>query len=218
MLFPPLGAMATRDDPYIRIGRYFLPSTRWRGSGLSGWDAEQLLDVTEGNIIDYEEIEAAIIEASSLFQVEHLAYDPFQATMLVTRLQEGRAGPRISADRAQLQRADEAARRADPQPLIAPRRRPVMEWQISNVVARADAKDNVYPRKPDGQDHLKIDNPVALISALGVSMNETERDIGLRDARRAGALREKRMGLPILPRPRPNGAPGLVPVGRARDA
>ena len=51
---------------------------------------------------------------------------------------------------------------------------PVMTWQISNVVARTDAKDNVYPRKPDGQDHLKIDNPVALIRAVGLAMAADE--------------------------------------------
>jgi phage terminase large subunit-like protein len=49
-----------------------------------------------------------------------------------------------------------------------------MEWQVSNVVGAADRKDNVYPNKPDGQAHLKIDNTVALMSALGVVMNAEE--------------------------------------------
>jgi phage terminase large subunit-like protein len=44
----------------------------------------------------------------------------------------------------------------------------VMEWEMSNVVAQADAKDNVYPRKP--REEAKIDNPVALIAALGVAI------------------------------------------------
>jgi phage terminase large subunit-like protein len=51
---------------------------------------------------------------------------------------------------------------------------PVMEWEMSNVVAAPDKKDNVYPNKPVGQNHLKIDNPVALISALGVAMSPPE--------------------------------------------
>jgi phage terminase large subunit-like protein len=164
-LFPPLGPVATRDDPYIRIGRYFLPSdTVENVSAYRGWDAEGLLDVTEGNIIDYEEIEAAILEAGSLFQVDHLAYDPFQATMLVTRLQ-GKGVP-VLEYRPTVLNFSEPMKQLDA--LIRSRGiahggDQVMTWQISNVVARADAKDNVYPRKPDGQDHLKIDNPVALI-------------------------------------------------------
>jgi phage terminase large subunit-like protein len=49
---------------------------------------------------------------------------------------------------------------------------PVMEWQMSNVVATLDAKDNVYPRKPREED--KIDNPVALISAFGIAIQPQE--------------------------------------------
>ena len=41
-----------------------------------------------------------------------------------------------------------------------------------NVVAALDAKDNVYPRKP--RVEAKIDNPVALIAALGVAMTKEE--------------------------------------------
>jgi len=54
---------------------------------------------------------------------------------------------------------------------------PVMEWEVSNVVGAPDKKDNVYPNKPEGQAHLKIDNPVALMSALGVAMGEKEEDV-----------------------------------------
>lgn len=86
-LFPPLGARATKADPYIRIGRYFLPSKAVEDvSAYQGWDAQALLDVNEGDITDYEEIEIAIEEAREIFDVEQVAYDPAQATMLVTRL------------------------------------------------------------------------------------------------------------------------------------
>jgi phage terminase large subunit-like protein len=52
-----------------------------------------------------------------------------------------------------------------------------MEWEMSNVVSAPDKKDNHYPNKPDGQPHLKIDNPVALISALGVAMTKEEEEV-----------------------------------------
>ena len=42
---------------------------------------------------------------------------------------------------------------------------PVMAWQLSNVVAREDAKERVYPRKECAEN--KIDSPVALILAVG---------------------------------------------------
>ena len=45
---------------------------------------------------------------------------------------------------------------------------PVMTWMIGNTVALADAKDNVYPRKEQGES--KIDGTVALLMALARDM------------------------------------------------
>lgn len=175
-LFLPLGEKATRDDPFIRIGRYFLPAdTVADVPAYQGWDALGLIDVTAGNIVDYDEIEAAIEEAVERFQVEQVPYDPFQATQLSTRLAK-KAVPVIEY-RPTVLNFSEPMKELDA--LIRSRRIihggcPVMEWQISNVVGAPDKKDNVYPNKPEGQAHLKIDNPVALMSAIGVTMNQGE--------------------------------------------
>jgi phage terminase large subunit-like protein len=172
-LFLPIGGVATKDDPYIRIGRYFVPESRVQEvPAYLGWDALNLLDVTPDDVTDYGEIELAIIEATKKFQVEHVAYDPHQATYLVTRLMA--EGVPVIEYRPLVINFSEPMKELDALTKNPRRIRhggcPVMEWQISNVVAQADAKDNVYPRKPN--DEAKIDNPVALISALGVALNE----------------------------------------------
>lgn len=175
-LFLPIGEKATADDPYIRVGRYFLPAdTVAEVPAYQGWDAAGLLDVTPGNIVDYDEIELAIEEATERFQVEQVPYDPFQATQLSTRL--AKKGVPVLEYRPVVLNFSEPMKELDA--LIRSRRivhggDPVMEWQISNVVGAPDKKDNVYPNKPEGQAHLKIDNPVALMSALGVAMAKEE--------------------------------------------
>jgi phage terminase large subunit-like protein len=175
-LFEPLDGEASAEDPYIRIGRYFLPAdTVANVEAYTGWDAEQLLDVTPGNIIDYAEIEAAIITATEIFDVDQVAYDPFQATYLVTRLQAKNVP--VIEYRQTVLNYSEPMKQLDA--LIRARRIrhngcKVMEWEVSNVVAKLDRKDNVYPNKPDGQHHLKIDSPVALIGAVGLSMAAEE--------------------------------------------
>ncbi|NLS28167.1 hypothetical protein S2M10_31760 [Sphingomonas sp. S2M10] len=178
-LILPIGEKATAEDPYIRIGRYFVPSTRVQDvDAYKAWDAQGLLDVTDGDIIDYDEIQTAISEAVSLFQVEHVAYDPHQATMLVTTLTK--LGVPVLEYRPMVLNFSEPMKELDALTKSGRIRHggcPVMEWQISNVVSQVDAKDNVYPRKPDGQPHLKIDNPVALISALGVAMSKEEEEV-----------------------------------------
>ncbi|AJP74566.1 terminase [Sphingomonas hengshuiensis] len=170
-LFPPIGDKATKEDPYIRLGRYFLPSeTVANTPSYAGWDAQALIDVTDGNIVDYEEIELAIDEAVSAFQVESVAYDPHQATMLVTRLQK--KGVPVIEYRPIVLNFSEPMKQLDALTkagLIRHGGCPVMEWQMNNVVGKPDKKDNVYPNKP--REEAKIDNPVALMAALGVAMN-----------------------------------------------
>ena len=114
-------------------------------------------------------------EVRSAFQLEMVAYDPHQATMLVTTMTK--EGFPVVEFRPNVLNFSEPMKQLDALTkahTIAHGGDAVMEWEMSNVVAQPDAKDNVYPRKPDGQLHLKIDNPVALISALGVAMSKEE--------------------------------------------
>ena len=173
-LFPPIGEKATKDDPYIRLGRYFLPEdTVADVAAYQGWDALGLLDVTPGNITDYEYIYEAIQEARRRFDVDTIAYDPFQATQLVGQLTK--EGAPLLEYNHQVRNMSEPMKELDALTRAALIRHagcPVMEWEMSNVVAQLDAKDNVYPRKPRVED--KIDNPVALISAIGVAIAKEE--------------------------------------------
>lgn len=179
LIFPPIGPKATVDDPYVRIGFYFLPSeTVANVPAYQAWDALGLLNVTDGNIIDYDEILETLREIRGAFQLEQVAYDPHQATMLVTTLMK--EGFPVLEYRPMVLNFSEPMKELDAltkAQTIAHGGCPVMEWEMSNVVAQPDAKDNVYPRKPEGQNHLKIDNPVALIGALGVAMSKEEEPV-----------------------------------------
>ena len=46
---------------------------------------------------------------------------------------------------------------------------PVLNWMASNVVAKSDAKDNIFPRKELPEN--KIDGIVALLMAIGRAMH-----------------------------------------------
>jgi phage terminase large subunit-like protein len=174
LLFPPIGPKATREDPYIRIGFYFVPSARvLLVPAYAAWDAQGLLNVTEGDIIDYDEILDTLREIRGFFQLEMVAYDPHQATMMVTTLVK--EGFPVVEYRPIVLNFSEPMKELDALTkarTIAHGGCPVMEWQMSNVVAAVDKKDNVYPNKP--REEAKIDSPVALISALGVAMKGQE--------------------------------------------
>jgi phage terminase large subunit-like protein len=170
ILILPLGERATPEDPYIRLGRYFLPSKAVEDvSAYQGWDAQELLDVAAGDVTDFEEIELAIGEARDVLDVDTVAYDPAQATMLVNRLVK--AGAPMLEVRPTVVNFSDPMKTLDAYMASLVLRHagcPVMEWQIANVVAQRDGKDNVYPRKP--REEAKIDNPVALIAAIAVAL------------------------------------------------
>ena len=55
-----------------------------------------------------------------------------------------------------------------------------MTWQVGNVTAKMDARENIYPRKANENDkNCHIDGPVSLIMAM--SRWQTERESGLGD-------------------------------------
>lgn len=156
------------EGGYAIFGRYYLPEDTvmaTSNSQYAGWMRNGRLTVTPGNVIDFGWIEADLIEMSSRFQVQGVAFDPFQATQLSTRmLAEGL--PMIEV-RPTVLNFSEPMKALEA--LVLQRRLihdgdPVLGWMASNVVAHLDAKDNIYPRKERPEN--KIDGIVALIMAL----------------------------------------------------
>lgn len=167
------------DSDYVRFGKYYLPEETveaGENEHYQGWHLDGLLEVTDGEIIDYQVIKNDILSLISMFEVVELAYDPFQATMLVTELMsEGvpvvEMRPTVLNFSEPMKELDAVIRAKQ----IRHNNDPVMTWMMSNVTAKQDAKDNVYPRKERDED--KIDGPVALIMALGRAMNDTQSNL-----------------------------------------
>lgn len=129
-------------------------------------EASPLLTVTDGGMTDFDRIEEDIFAAAKAFRIECVAYDPHQATQLVTHL--------MAKEIPVLEFRPTVLNFSDPMKELEAMMRerrvihdgdPVFSWMVSNVVAREDAKDNVYPRKEAIQN--KIDGVVALISGYG---------------------------------------------------
>ena len=165
------------DKTYVRFGKYYLPESALEASEhYTTWDTEGWLTITDGEIIDFSVIRDDILQLVSLFEVKELAYDPFQATMLITSLME--EGVPVVEMRPTVLNFSEPMKDLDA--LIAEKKikhsgDPVMAWMISNVVAKEDAKENVYPRKERPEN--KIDGVISLLMALGRQINQEEGDV-----------------------------------------
>lgn len=160
------------DGQFARIGLYYLPDETVQqpeNEHYRAWAREGWLTVTEGNIIDFTHILDDLDALQSEFELAELAYDPAQATMLVTEAQN--RGITCVELRPTVLNYSEPMKQVEA--LIRDRKLkhngdPVMTWAMSNVVAKLDAKDNVYPRKERVEN--KIDPFVALCAAMARAM------------------------------------------------
>lgn len=165
---------------YLIAPRFYLPEEAAEDSTkrhYHGWSEEGALTVTDGEIIDYDEIKADLLDDLETLDVQEIGYDPWGSTLLISGLQSEAEAPVVEVP----QRVNVLS---EPMKWVAALMKagrlhhdgnPVMTWCMANVVAKTDANDNVFPRKE--QQRNKIDGAVALIMALSRAMSpEDESD------------------------------------------
>ena len=146
--------------------RCYVPEAALQGNeSYQAWSTEGWLTVTDGNMIDYRRIEEDIEAIHSRFGIVELAFDPAYAQRSVQGFMANginclEVRPTILNFSAPMKTLDGLIMEGK----IEHAGDPCMSWQMSNVVAKLDQKDNVYPNKDRAE--AKIDAPVALIMAM----------------------------------------------------
>lgn len=158
----------------VVFGRYYLPSDAAdRGNPnydlYRGWADSGKLILTEGNITDYDRIEADLLQDQYDFRLLGVGYDPHEATQLVTHLTEKQKPlPMIEV-------AQNVRQMSEPMQELGARilsgriqhdGDPVLMWALGNVQAKIDKNENVYPFKARAEN--KIDPAVAAIIAMNL--------------------------------------------------
>jgi phage terminase large subunit-like protein len=153
------------------LWRHFTPATAVRdldrrtGGQASVWAATGDLTVTDGNVIDYKAIIAALEADRDRYDITEVAFDRWGATGLSSDLIDdgwpliafGQGFASMSAPTRELLRAVGAGS-------FRHGGNPVAAWEASNVVARTDPAGNVKFDKARSVD--KIDGLVAAVMAL----------------------------------------------------
>ena len=172
------------------FGKYYLPADAiepgkpnydfYRGWARQGW-----LTVTEGNITDYDFVERDLLNDVAQLKPRQVGVDPnYNAGQFTTRMLA--AGVPMVEVPQNVSTFSEPMKHLDAV-VIAGRIHhtgdPVLAWAIGNVMARKDAKDNVYPRK--AREENKIDPAVALIANLSLQLRFVEEPSAWSDPRTA---------------------------------
>lgn len=161
---------------YMTFADFYLPEAaveRSTNSQYKGWVEEGWITQSGGAMTDLSRIEEDIRDDLSRYDVKGIAFDPWNALQLATSLSNDGA-PMIEYRNTVQNFSDpmKSLEALTQDKRISHDGNPVLRWMMSNVVAKLDAKDNIFPRKERYEN--KIDGVVALIMALGIATNSGE--------------------------------------------
>lgn len=152
---------------------------RRTGVPLSHWVELGWLRTTEGNVVDYAQVRADIIDEAARLGTDlaEIAYDPWNATETVQELsnaglkmiplRQGYAS--LSAPCKELERLVMGS--TPEAPLFVHGGNPVLRWQADAVEVLTDPGGNIKPTKPDRRKSAKrIDGIAACVNALARAM------------------------------------------------
>src|SRR5678815_1006024 len=167
-----LVAVFPDDDGFDVLPQFFVPkdtirerSTRDRVP-YDQWAKDGFIIATDGNVVDYEAVRKTLQDWDAEFDVREIAFDPWNATDLVTRLQ-GQDGFTCAAMRqgfASLSAPTKALEKAILSRTLRHDGHPVLRWCISNVSVESDATGNLKISKKVSTE--RIDGVAALVMAV----------------------------------------------------
>lgn len=165
-------------ETHQALWRLFCPSAalpafdRATAGQASVWARQGLLEVTEGNVIDYGAIRRRMVLDAEQFEVVDVAFDRWGATQLVQELTDdglnmvamGQGFASMSAPTKELLRLVAAGR-------YTHGGNPAVRWQAEHVVTRSDPAGNLKVDKARSIE--KVDGIVAAVMALDRAMRHT---------------------------------------------
>ncbi len=171
LVFPP----RDDDEKYIVVPHFWLPKDtlqlRVRRDHVmyDKWEKQGFLHTTEGNVVHYGFIEQYILKLGERFNIREIAYDRWNATMMVQTLEDdgftmvpfGQGFRDMSPPTKELMR------------IVLERKlnhggHPVLRWNMDNAFVRTDPAGNVKIDKEKSTE--KVDGAVALVMAIDRAM------------------------------------------------
>jgi len=178
-----LVAVFPRDDGFDVLAQCFIPheqiAARSRRDHVpyEDWQRDGHITTMPGPTVDYEVVRATLVAWAAEFDVQMVAYDPWNSTDLVSRLeqQDGLLCVPMRQGFGSLSAPTKSLEKA----ILAKQLRhdgdPVLRWNMSNVAVEADAAGNLKPSKVASTE--RIDGVVALVMAVDLmDRNASTRD------------------------------------------
>ena len=169
-----LEAVFPDDDGFDVLSAFFVPKdtikervTRDRVP-YDQWVRDGYLIATPGNVVDYEAVRQTLKDWGAEFDLRELAYDPWNAMDLVTRLseQDGFTCVPMRQGFASLSSPTKSLEKAILSRTLRHDGNPVLRWCVSNVSVESDPAGNIKVSKKVSSE--RIDGVAALVMAVDV--------------------------------------------------
>ncbi len=171
--------IADKNHYYV-FSRFYLPEETVLGdksNNYESWVNAGLITATDGEEIDFNEIQADVVAEMDNYMVSEVVYDPWRATQLAQGLiAEGATAVEFRNTVGNMSPAMYELEAAITSGRLHVAENAVLDWMASNVISKVDAKDNIFPRKQRPEN--KIDGMVALIMAVGRLMHSDTNGLG----------------------------------------
>lgn len=160
------------DDGFDVLAQFFVPKesimdrVKRDRVPYDQWEREGHLIATPGNVVDYEAIRKTLNEWGAEFDVREIAFDPWNATDLVTRLQEqdGFTCVQMRQGFGSLSAPTKSLEKAVLSKSIRHNGHPVLRWNIGNISIESDPAGNLKLSKKTSTE--RIDGAAALVNAV----------------------------------------------------
>ena len=166
----PLGGWQRDPDHYYVFCRSYLPSSVGnlpQNTDYRTWAEGGFLTITEGNITDYGFILRDLLDAATRYNVVEVDFDQRESGFLLQEFAKVHGAVPLFEVPQNTPTLSEPMKWL--QSLVVDGRlhhdgNPLLSWAVSNVVAKPDHNENVFPRK--ASDNLKIDPHSGLLNAM----------------------------------------------------
>jgi phage terminase large subunit-like protein len=159
-------------DAFEVLPAFFVPADRIPQRTIrdrvpyAEWTRAGLIAATPGAVVDYDYVRKLILDWDAEFDLRVVAYDPWNATDLISRLekQDGLTCVKVRQGFPSLSAPSKLLERAIGARTIRHDGHPVLRWNIANMSVEGDAAGNIKPSKELSTE--KIDGGLALIMAI----------------------------------------------------
>lgn len=160
---------------------YFLPESALKESSnrdkYRKWYEQGYLNLTHGNVVDFEYVFNKIMEISQIIPIDTISYDSWQSTSLIIKLtEEGFNCQPYSQSIGSMNKPTKFMETIARNGQLIIDDNPITRWMYSNVVIKSDYNGNQKPVKANHSSEYKIDGIVASLNSLGMWLSKEHYD------------------------------------------